>query len=76
MWSQSFSSYIHPRDGVLIETFHTKITYGMMRCLRPREWLNEVTNFYFQLLVEVCSTAWNRIHVFTTFFVDKCTKKQ
>jgi len=66
----------HPKRDVVVEKFNTAIYYETLQVLAPPEWLNdEIINFYFKLLVEAASSEWNRIHCFSTYFVEKCTEK-
>lgn len=68
-----------PSSTILVERSRIEITSGLLRCLQPREWLNdEVINFYMELLKERNQRPHSKGYrpqcaFFNTFFWTKLT---
>jgi hypothetical protein len=67
-----------PHDSTIISNnFNIPITKEVIRCLNPHQspahqWLNDnVINYYLQMLQEKFQPVSSKLHIFTTFFMEK-----
>ena len=57
-----------PNNDVIIDKYNIQLTGKLIRCLKPRTWLNdEVINFYMNMLID----REPKSYFFSTFFMNK-----